>query len=44
MVDRNGLHIDPDKVRAMLEIAAPTNIKEVRRKLERFPGIGGFVP
>lgn len=31
VVDKNGLHVDPDKVRAMLEIPSPRNLSEVRR-------------
>lgn len=33
VVDENGLHVDPDKVRAILELPAPTNVTGVRRVL-----------
>lgn len=30
VVDEDGLHVDPEKVKAMLAISAPRNVKEVR--------------
>lgn len=33
VVDNNGLHVDPDKISAILEIPTPRNVKEVRRIL-----------
>lgn len=44
VVSRNGLHVDPDKVKAMLEIAAPSNVKEVRRIVGTFSWYRRFVP
>lgn len=44
VIDRNGLHVDPDKVKAMLEIAVPTNVREVRRVVGTFSWYRRFVP
>lgn len=33
VVNEQGIHVDPDKVSAILELSAPTNVKEVRRIL-----------
>lgn len=44
VVDRNGLHVDPDKVKAMLEIPVPTNVKEVRRIVGTFSWYRRFIP
>ncbi|KAG5899099.1 hypothetical protein JTB14_021602 [Gonioctena quinquepunctata] len=44
VVDRNGLHIDPDKVRAMLELPTPTNVTEVRRVVGTFSWYRRFIP
>lgn len=33
VVDENGLHVDPEKVEAMLRIPSPSNVKEVRQFL-----------
>lgn len=44
VVDRNGLHVDPDKVKAMLGIPVPTTIKEVRRIVGTFSWYRRFIP
>lgn len=44
VVDRNGLHVDPDKVKAMLDIEPPRNVKEVRRVVGTFSWYRRFVP
>lgn len=44
VVDRNGLHVDPDKVRAMLEMPPPTNLTEVRRIVGTFSWYRRFIP
>ncbi|KAG5888185.1 hypothetical protein JTB14_016401 [Gonioctena quinquepunctata] len=44
VVDRNGLHVDPDKVRAMLELPTPTNVTEVRRVVGTFSWYRRFIP
>lgn len=44
VVDRNGLHVDPDKVRSMLELPTPTNVTEVRRLVGTFSWYRRFVP
>lgn len=31
VVDKTGLHVDPDKVKAIIDIPPPTNVPEVRR-------------
>ncbi|KAG5886535.1 hypothetical protein JTB14_002032 [Gonioctena quinquepunctata] len=43
VVDRNGLHVDPDKVKAMLELPRPTNISEVRRVVGTFSWYRRFI-
>lgn len=44
VVDKNGLHVDPDKVKAMLELPIPTNVSEVRRIVGTFSWYRRFVP
>lgn len=44
VVDRNGLHVDPDKVKAMLDIDRPRNVKEVRRVAGTFSWYRRFIP
>lgn len=44
VVDRNGLHVDPDKVRAMLNLPVPTNAREVRRVVGTFSWYRRFIP
>lgn len=44
IVDRNGLHVDPEKVKAMLELPTPTNVREVRRVVGTFSWYRRFVP
>ena len=44
VVDRNGLHVDPDKVKAMVGIPVPKNAKEVRRIIGTFSWYRRFVP
>lgn len=36
VVDKNGLRVNPDKVKAMLEIQTPKNVREVRRIVGTF--------
>ncbi|KAG5875773.1 hypothetical protein JTB14_022482 [Gonioctena quinquepunctata] len=43
VVNRNGLHVDPDKVKAMLDIPSPTNVSEVRRIVGTFSWYRRFV-
>lgn len=43
VVDRNGLHVDPDKVRAMLELPVPKTVSEVRRG-HRGGAMGAMAP
>lgn len=44
VVDCNGLHVDPDKVRAMLELPTPTSVSEVRRLVGTFSWYRRFIP
>ncbi|KAG5862087.1 hypothetical protein JTB14_008120 [Gonioctena quinquepunctata] len=44
VVDRNGLHVDPDKVKAMLELPTPTTVSEVCRIVGTFSWYRRFVP
>lgn len=44
VVDRNGLHVDPEKVNAMLEIKPPKTVREVRRLVGTFSWYRRFVP
>lgn len=44
VIDRNGLHVDPDKVNAMLAIPTPTSVKDVRSILGTFSWYRRFVP
>ncbi|KAG5883240.1 hypothetical protein JTB14_026461 [Gonioctena quinquepunctata] len=42
--DRNGLHVDSDKVKAMLNIPSPKNVKEVRSINGTFAWYRRFIP
>lgn len=43
VVDRNSLHVDPDKVNAMLETPFRNTVSDVRRIVEKvFRGIDDF--
>lgn len=44
VVDRRGLRVDPDKVRAMLDLPRPKTATEVRRILGSFSWYRRFVP
>lgn len=44
VVDCNGLHVDPDKVKAMLEIPTPTCVRDVRSIVGTFSWYRKFVP
>ncbi|KAG5892588.1 hypothetical protein JTB14_036796 [Gonioctena quinquepunctata] len=44
VVDRNGLHVDPDKVNAMLQLPIPENVKDVRRLIGTFSWYRRFIP
>lgn len=44
VVDRNGLHVDPEKVSAILNIAPPSNVSEVRRFIGMTSWYRRFVP
>lgn len=43
-VDKNGLHVDPSKVKAMLELPTPTCVSEVRRVVGTFSWYRRFIP
>lgn len=43
-VDRNGLHVDPGKVKAMLDLPTPTSVSEVRRIVGTFSWYRRFIP
>ena len=44
VVDRNGLHVDPEKVNAILKIPPPSNVTEVRRIIGLASWYRRFVP
>uniref|UniRef100_A0A1Y1JVH7 RNA-directed DNA polymerase n=1 Tax=Photinus pyralis TaxID=7054 RepID=A0A1Y1JVH7_PHOPY len=44
VVDAHGLHPDPDKVKAILNITSPTNLQEVRRFLGTCSWYRRFIP
>lgn len=44
VVDRNGLHVDPGKVKAMLELPVPKSVTEVRRIVGTFSWYRRFIP
>lgn len=43
VVDRHGLHVDPDKVRAMLDVPVPKSVTEVRRIVGTFAWYRRFI-
>lgn len=44
VVDGNGLHVDPEKVKAILEIAIPKKVSEVRRIVGMASWYRRFIP
>ena len=44
VVDDQGLHVDPEKVRAILDMPIPTSVKEVRRVMGMASWYRRFVP
>lgn len=38
VIDRNGLHVDPEKVTAMLELSIPKTVSNVHRLVGTFHG------
>ncbi|XP_055913098.1 uncharacterized protein LOC129946788 [Eupeodes corollae] len=44
VVDRNGLHVDPEKVESMIRIPAPKNVKEIRSFVGTISWYRRFVP
>lgn len=44
VVDRRGLHVDPEKVKAMIELPPPKSVREVRRIIGTFSWYRRFVP
>lgn len=43
VIDRRGLRVDPDKVKAMLDLPAPTDVRGVRRILGTFSWYRRFI-
>ncbi|XP_044757871.1 uncharacterized protein LOC123316026 [Coccinella septempunctata] len=43
VIDQQGLRVDPDKVRVMLELKPPTSVKEVRRIIGSFSWYRRFI-
>ena len=43
-ITKNGLHSNPDKVKAITEMKAPTNIDELRRFLGMVNYLAKFLP
>ena len=44
LIDSSGVHPDPDKVQAIIDIQPPTNVHEVRRFLGMVQQMGKFSP
>ena len=44
VVDRNGLHVDPDKVSAILNIPVPSSVTDVRRFVGMASWYRRFIP
>lgn len=44
VIDRNGLHVDNDKVSAILNIPTPSNVSEVRRIIGMMSWYRRFIP
>lgn len=44
VVDRQGLHVDPDKVSAILNLPTPRNVKQVRQVIGTISWYRKFVP
>ena len=43
-ITENGLHSDPEKVRAIMDMPPPTNLEELRRYLGVVNYLGKFLP
>lgn len=44
VIDENGLHVDPDEVRATLRLPVPKSVSEVRRIIGTFSWYRRFIP
>ena len=44
LIDSSGVHPDPDKVQAIIDMQPPTNVHEVRRFLGMVQQMGKFSP
>ena len=44
LIDRSGVHPDPDKVQAIIDMQPPTNVHEVHRFLGMVQQMGKFSP
>lgn len=44
MIDNTGLHVDPEKIAAILNISSPTSATEVRRFLGMASWYRRFIP
>lgn len=44
VIDKNGLHVDPEKVQAMLQLPVPKTVKDVRSIVGTFSWYRRFVP
>ena len=44
VVDSNGVHTDPDKIRPIVEYPAPTNLRQLRRFLGMMGWYARFIP
>ena len=44
IISGDGVHVNPEKVRAIRDLAAPTNLTELRRILGMINYLGRFLP
>ena len=44
IIDKDGIHVDPDKVKAVLKMDAPTDVSGLRHFLAMVQQLGKFIP
>ena len=43
MVSKQGIEVNPEKIKATLDMEVPTSLKEVQKLIGRIPALGRFI-